>query len=147
MKQNDGDAKHVLRRVLLTHAHHIGPHLALSKAKIGTQPVGDQTMPFTDIFQIFTHSRKSANTSYLYHPCFDVILSPFPGDDDYFSPSDFSYMIGHGACNANTFLYAQPRYRSYHNQYYEQYSLLLELGSPNAFSELDCDNVMAAAHK
>ena len=59
LEQNDGYAKRALRRVLLTHAHHIGPHLESDFTR-GTQPTDNQTMPFTDIFQIFTHRRKKS---------------------------------------------------------------------------------------
>ena len=54
--QNDNFAKKALRSMLLEHAHVIGPHLESEYYQRGTEPVEDQTMPFTDIFQVLTSS-------------------------------------------------------------------------------------------
>ena len=67
------------------------------------------------------------------------------GNDATYANDDFSRMIGHGMCNANLFTGAENYDESYFdpesNWANEDFFRLLELGSPNAYSAVDCDNV------
>ena len=73
----------------------------------------------------------------------------FLGKDATYAMDDFSTMIGHGMCNSNLLsgpvnneeLYFDPD-SDWAN---EEFFRLLELGSPNAYSAVDCNNVKLTA--
>ena len=60
-------------------------------------------------------------------------------------------MIGHGMCNTNVFAYSLERDESYFDKNSDwtndEFFRLVELGSPNAYSPVDCDNIKDTAKK
>ena len=137
-EQNDGYAKQALKRALFTHARHIGPHL-FSDYPRGTWPFDDQTMPFSDIFQLFTNLSEHKFAMQHLHKSITVTLDWFLsclGNDEIYASQDFSYMIGHGMCNAVQISYYVTADESY---FVEE--------TPHAFSRIDCDNVKITVHK